>query len=287
MSKRLHWFAVALLILTAAWLYVPVVGRLARQWLNDDNYSHGLLVVPLALYFAWQRRERLRAIPVRPSNVGLCVLVLSLAALAAGRLGAELFLARTSLLGVIAGSVIYLFGWSHLRVLAFPLALVLLAIPLPSIVFNQIAFPLQLFASQVGERALLTLDVPVLREGNLLVLPSTTLEVAEACSGIRSLMSLMTIGVLLGYVAEHRTSLRTLLVVATIPIAVLTNSARVAATGLAAQYWSPETAEGVFHTFSGWVVFAVAVGVLLLVHRISAWSWTYFKGAGPHPPRAS
>jgi exosortase len=272
MRKPLHLFAAALLLLSGFWLYAPVVARLVRQWLNDDNYSHGLLVVPLAAYFAWQRRDRIRAIPLSPSNFGLIVLALSLAALAAGRLSAELFLARTSMLGVIAGSIVYLFGWSHLRVVAFPLALVLLAIPLPSIVFNQIAFPLQLFASRVGESALLTLDVPVLREGNLLVLPSTTLEVAEACSGIRSLMSLLTIGVLLGYVAEQRTSLRTFLVIVTVPIAVLTNSARVAATGLAAQYWSPETAEGVFHTFSGWVVFAAAVAVLVLVHRIAAWS---------------
>lgn len=250
--------------------YHDIFAGLVRQWNSDDNYSHGFIVLPLALWFAWERRARLRALTPRPSWAGLALIAGSLGVLLLGVLGAELFLSRVSLLGVIAGTVLFLWGWAHLRALAFPIAFLLLMIPLPAILFNQIAFPLQLFASQVGAGALETAGVPVLREGNVLVLPRTTLEVAEACSGIRSLVSLITLAIVLGQFALSRQGTRVALALAAVPVAIATNALRVAGTGIATHFWSPEAAEGFFHAFSGWIVFAVAFAALLVIQRILA-----------------
>jgi exosortase len=261
---------IAALVAAIGSLYAGVLSALVRQWSTDDNYSHGFLVVPLALYFAWERRQALMNAPVRPAALGAVFILGSLMVWAAGILGAELFLTRVSLIGVLAGTVWFIWGFAHLRVLAFPILFLLLMIPLPSIIFNQIAFPLQLAASQAGEAVIAAAGIPVLREGNVLVLPARTLEVAEACSGIRSLVSLLMLAIVLGYFTERRRSRRIAIVLASVPIAILANAARVAGTGLAAQWVSPAAADGFFHTFSGWMVFVVAFAGLLLVQRALA-----------------
>ncbi len=244
--------------------------RSIRQWSSDDNYSHGFFVLPLAAYFAWERRAAARDRgDRRPSVLGLLVIVGSLLVYTAGLLGAELFLTRISMIGVIAGTVLFVWGWAHVRILLFPILFLLLMVPLPSIIFNQIAFPLQLVASQAGEAVITTAGIPVLREGNVLQLPSRTLEVAEACSGIRSLVSLLMLAIVLGYFTERRTGARVLIALAAVPIAIVANAARVAGTGLAAEWVSPAAAEGFFHTFSGWLVFVVAFAGLLLVQQVA------------------
>ena len=262
--------ALGLVASVALIVYWPVISSLARQWASDENYSHGFLIAPFALYFGWRRRARLAAAVPQPSVVGLGVVALSLMVFLAGQLGAELFLARISLVGVVAGTVWFLFGWQHLRLLAFPIALLVLMVPLPALVFNQIAFPLQLFASRVGELALATTGIPVLREGNILELSTTRLEVVEACSGIRSLISLLTLAVILGKLNEPRRWARVALALVTVPIAIAANAARVAGTGVAAYWIGPEAAQGFFHTFSGWLVFVMAFAVLLGVQRALA-----------------
>jgi exosortase len=158
-------------------------------------------------------------------------------------------------------------GWPALRVLAFPLAFLVLMIPIPAILFNQVAFPLQLVASQAGAAVLAALSIPVLREGNVIVLAHTSLEVAEACSGIRSLISLLTLGVLYGYFTDRRPAVRVAIALSTVPIAIVANAGRVAGTGIAAHYYGPEAAQGFFHTFSGWLVFVVALALLFLLTR--------------------
>lgn len=258
------------LAMALVWLYGGILSSLARQWASDDNYSHGFFVVPLAVYFAWERRRALRDAPSRPSVVGLIAVAASLVVLLAGLLGAELFLTRISLIGVLAGIVLFVWGRDHLRILTLPLAFLILMIPLPAIIFNQIAFPLQLLASRAGELALSVAGIPVLREGNVLQLPSRTLEVAEACSGIRSLVSLLTLAIVLGYFTERRMGARVLIALAAIPIAILANAARVAGTGFASELVSPSAAEGFFHTFSGWLMFVVAFVGLLAVQRAIA-----------------
>jgi exosortase D (VPLPA-CTERM-specific) len=267
--KRALWLAPV--AASFAILYHDVVAKLVHDWATDDNYSHGFLIVPIALYFVWERRARLAAAVVRPSLLGVLLVVASVLVLGAGVLGAELFLTRVSMLGVCAGAVLFVFGWQHLRILAFPIAFLILMIPIPAIVFNQIAFPLQLLASRFGEVSLALFGVPVLREGNVIVLANTSLEVAEACSGIRSLVSLLTLAIVYGYFADGRAALRVALAAASIPIAIVANGVRVAGTGLAAHFVGPAAAEGFFHTFSGWLVFLVAFAMLFAVQRLLAW----------------
>jgi len=247
--------------------YWDVGARLARQWVDDSNYSHGVLIGPLALLFAWQRRAALREVPRQPSAWGLVVTLASLSMLVAGKLSAELFLARASLIGVLAGATLFLLSPRHLRLLAFPLAFLFFMIPLPTLVFNQIALPLQLVASQVGEVAIRVAGVPVLRQGNILELAPMRLEVAEACSGIRSLVSLMACAVVVARFGSMRHRDMALLVAATIPVAIGTNAMRVAITGLSAHFLGRGAAEGFFHTFSGPVVFTVAISCLLVLDR--------------------
>jgi len=206
--------AVAALTVTVGWLYSGVLPGLVRQWANDEDYSHGFFVLPLAAYFVWERRHQLQQAAPRPSAFGLALLVGSLLCFVAGQFGSELFLSRVSLIGVLAGLVLFLAGWQHLRLLAFPLAFLLLMVPIPEILFNRIAFPLQILASQVGEVVMSAGGVPVMREGNVLILPNRTLEVAEACSGIRSLMSLVLLAIVLGYFTERRVWARVLVVLA-------------------------------------------------------------------------
>ncbi len=260
--------AVALIAFGIAIVYWQVFQRLVEAWIVDGNYSHGWLIVPLAGYFVWERRQKLLATPIRPSWFGLVVLAGSILVLLAGLYGSELFLSRVSLIGALGGIVLFLFGWAHLRILAFPIAFLLLMIPIPAIILNQIAFPLQLFASRVGETAISAANIPVLREGNVLVLANTTLEVAEACSGIRSLVSLITLGIIYGYFSDSRTWVRGVIVLSTIPIAILANGARVAGTGMAAHWIGPQAAEGFFHEFSGWALFVVAFVMMLTIMKI-------------------
>lgn len=283
----MNWRAIVAAAVVAAAIivaYADTTAGLVRQWEADQNYSHGFIVVPLAAWFVWQRRARLRAAEPRPNAFGLLLLTASLGVLMLGVLGAELFLTRVSLLGVIAGAVLFLLGWRHLRVLAFPIAFLLLMIPLPAIVFNQIAFPLQVFASQAGAATLDLAGVPVLREGNILELPNTRLEVAEACSGIRSLVSLLTLAIVLGQFSLGRRWTRAALAIAAVPVAIVANAARVAGTGLAAHFWSPEVAEGFFHAFSGWIVFGVAFAALLAIQRLLAQIEDRGAGSGNAAP---
>lgn len=260
----------ALLVFVSSFLllYAPVLRSLVSDWTTDDNYSHGFVIVPFAVWFAWERRARLGAAVVAPSVAGLLVLVGGLALLLVGLLGAERFLTRISMLVVIAGGLAFVRGWQSVKVLAFPLAFLLLMIPIPEIIFSRIAFPLQLLASRVGETMLSALSIPVLREGNLIILARTTLEVAEACSGIRSLISLLTLGIIYGYFLDSRLSVRTAVALATVPIAIVANSVRVAGTGVAAHHFGEEAAQGFFHTFSGWLVFGVAFGLLFLASQV-------------------
>jgi len=268
MRGREQGAAAALVVLALAFVYAPVVSSLVRQWASDENYSHGFLVAPFALFIVWKSRGALGALPARSHPAGLAVAVLGILLLTVGQFGAELFLSRVSLLVVIAGSVLYLWGPAHLRRAAFALVLLLLVIPLPTLILNRVSFPLQLLASRTAETALSAAGVPVLREGNVLVLPHTTLEVAQACSGIRSLASLIALGLIVGHFSPGATPRRLVALVAlAIPIAVLANAFRVAGTGLAAAWLGPWAAEGFFHTFSGWLMFVVALAALFACAR--------------------
>ncbi len=251
-------------------LYHHVLSKLVHDWYTDENYSHGFLIIPIALFFIWERRAKLRETEIKPNSLGLIVVIGSLAVLLAGILGSELFLTRISILGTIIGAVLFLCGWNYLKIVILPITFLLLMIPIPAIIFNQIAFPLQLLASRFGEVSLTACQIPVLREGNVINLANTSLEVAEACSGIRSLISLLTLGIVYGYFADSRIWVRVILAIGTIPIAIAANGIRVAGTGIAAHYYGPEAAQGFFHTFSGWIIFIAAFIMMFLLYRIIA-----------------
>ena len=268
---RKRAIVLTLLGVAFAFLFRNVVAKLVYDWSIDNNYSHGFLVVPLAAWVVWRRRAHLASLPVRPSVAGLLVVLACTSMLVVGLLGADLFLTRVALLGTLAGTVLFIWGRQHLKELGFPFLLLVLAIPIPAIIFNQITFPLQLLASRFGELTISACRIPVLREGNVLTLATTSLEVAEACSGIRSLVSLLTLAVIWGYVTESPSWLRWLLATCSVPIAIFANGIRVAGTGIAAHFLGPAAAEGFFHTFSGWMVFVVAGALLLTVHRLASW----------------
>jgi exosortase len=204
----------------------------------------------------------------KPRNAGLLLMIAAVAILMGGSLGAEVFTSRISILILLAGMILFLAGGELLRALSFPLGFLVLMIPIPVIIYNQITFPLQLLASRVATCWLELLRVPVLREGNVLVLPDYSLQVVEACSGIRSLMTLITLAVAYGYLAERRPWARYALALMMIPIAIVANAVRVMGTGILVYQFGPGVAEGPFHEFSGWIIFLAALALMLVCHRI-------------------
>jgi exosortase len=253
------WFGLLVLV-----CYAPVLRALVRQW-NSPDMGHAFFVPVVVGFILWQRRDELLAFKTRPCWWGLPVVVAGGMVLIVATLGVEVFLSRASFVITLIGMVWLLGGTLMLKKLAFPLFLLFFMIPIPEIVFNRITFPLQKIASQFADVVLSTAGVPVLREGNVLELPSQKLSVVEACSGIRSLLSLGFLSLVYGYFFEKRAAVRVLLFVATIPIAIVANGSRVALTGFISQI-KPELAEGFFHESTGWVIFMVALAILLLFH---------------------
>jgi exosortase len=273
-SKGMPLSQILVLGAVLLWLYFSTLAHLVRQWSHDPNFSHGFFVPLFSAFVIWQERSRLSRLALRPSSWGALVLASGLCLLVLGQLGAEIFLARFSLIIVLAGLTILFAGWEYFRAILLPLAFLLMMIPIPAIVFNQITFPLQLVASRVASTILPWLGVPVLREGNLIVLPGMTLEVADACSGIRSLMSLATLAVIYGYLMDRRLWVRWLLALASLPVAVAANSLRVVVTGLLVQYLNdPEKAKGFFHEFQGWLMFVASLLMIYLLHKAILLFW--------------
>jgi exosortase len=257
----------ALLIAVVAAVFEPTLAILGRQWWEDPNYSHGLVLPFLCAYIIWRQKEELSSIPTKPTVWGAVIVIASLILLLLGSLGAELFLSRMAFWGTSVGLVLYFVGFPILRKLAFPIGLFLLAIPIPALIYNEIVFPLQLVASSFATFCLELVNVmPVLREGNLLVLPGYTLEVVEACSGIRSLMSLVALAVAYGYFLEKRVWMRWLLVFFVFPLAIFSNGIRVFVTAILTHYWGLAAAEGFLHSFSGWAIFVVSMILLFAIH---------------------
>lgn len=264
----LPWWPLGILAIFIGVLYAGVLFRLAQDWIHDPDYSHGFLIPLFSGYLVWRMRRKLARLPIRPSWWGFVGILGSLSVLVVGRLGAELFLTRSSFVFLLASIVLFFLGWRWLRTLVFPLACLFLMIPIPAIIFDQISLPLQFFASHVASSLLTLVGVPVLREGNIIHLPALTLEVAEACSGIRSLISLFALAIIYGYFLESSIWRRVVLVAAAVPIAVITNAMRIMGTGLLVEYWTPEMGTGFFHAFSGWLIFVMAFLLLFAFHQL-------------------
>jgi exosortase len=262
----LSWKLLLLLALIAA-VYYDVVWRLIRDWSDDPNFSHGFIVPLFSAFIVWTKRKELSALAIEPSNWGFPVIVGSLSLVILGSLGAELFVARVSLILFLAGLIIYFLGWLYFRVLLFPWLFLFLMVPIPAILFAQMTLPLQTLAAKLAAASLQLVGIPVFREGNIIALPAMPLEVAEACSGIRSLLSLGTLAIIYGYFVDDRVAMRVILALAAIPIAVFANGFRIFGTGLMVQYWNPDRALGFFHEFSGWLIFLVSMCLLFITHK--------------------
>jgi exosortase len=250
------------------WLYGPLALQLARQWWTDPNYTHGFFVPAFSLFLIWERRGKLAELGVEPAWSGLIVLLVALSALTLGTVASGPFLPRLSFLLLISGMVVFLAGWQYLAAISFPLAFLVLMIP-SSTLLEQITFPLQIVASKTATFLLAMIGIPVYREGNIILLPFARLEVAEACSGVRSLFSLITLTVIYGYLAETKIKIRVLLALIAVPVSVLANALRITLTGLVVEFWGLEGAQGTLHLLSGWLIFAGSLALIFLFHRLS------------------
>src|SRR5215813_7236701 len=273
--------------------YATVLAKLFHDWWNDENYSHGLLIPFIIGYILWTQREKFARMQVKSSELlGGAAVLLGLLGLWAGVAGAELYTQRLSLILLLAGVVVYFWGLTLLKFLLVPFGLLFLAMPIPAIIFNKIAFPLQLFASRCAVWSMSMLGIPVLRQGNIIELKplnsfgTKKLEVVEACSGIRSLMTLLTLAVVFAYFTHAPSDeppasgkrfgwlrsywfwLSTIIVISAVPIAILTNAFRVSGTGVLAHYYGTEVADGFFHSFSGWAIYIAAFILLFGIGMI-------------------
>jgi exosortase len=258
----LLWFAALLLL-----CYAPMLRALFHQWQSDDDMGHGMFVPVIAAYIAWSRRERLLEIAPKPNSWGLLLVVLASMQLCVASFAGELFLARTAVILAVIGTLLYLRGFETVRALAFPLALLLFMVPLPGIIYKQITFPLQLLASRIAESTLELAGITVLRDGNILEFSNLKLSVVEACSGIRSLLSLAFFSLAYSFFCDEKVWMRWVLLLGTVPIALIANASRIVVSGVAGRY-SPELAEGVFHFVSSWIIFTAAVTIFLLTHKL-------------------
>jgi len=281
---------VALLAIAIAWLYAGTMAGLGREWLSSPDASYGLVLAGVAVWLLWQRREQIAgaaqshwSVTPRFPARGLAILVGGLLLYFVGELGADIFITRVSLVVVTAGALWFVAGGRAARVATAPLVFLLMAVPLPALVVNAMTLPLQLTASRIAEATLAASGIAVFRDGNVLELPSAALEVAEACSGLRSLVSLTAIAGVLAWSAtarskpSHLTHARwstlgrgAAIVAIAIPVAILMNGLRIAAVGIACELWDPRVASGAWHTFTGWITFIVSVVVLLRLQRVLA-----------------
>lgn len=267
--RTYRWYLIGILLLLTG-LYWKIVPPMVQQWFQDENYSHGFIVPLVAGYFLYTRRDELKNSRVTRCNAGLAVVLLGLVQLLAGWLGTEYFSMRSSLIVILAGLVLYLFGKSVFRVALLSIAYLFFMIPIPYIIYDAAAFPLKIFVTKVSVLTMKAIGIVVMREGNIIMFPTLTLEVADACSGIRSLISLLALAAAYAFFLRISPRKRLALLFAAVPIAVFTNAVRVIVTGILAQYWGAKAAEGFFHEFAGMVVFAVAMAMLISLGALLA-----------------
>jgi len=254
-------------------VYAPVAAELGRDWIHDPNYSHGFLIPVVSAFLVWQERRKLNAAAVRASWWGIAGLLVAAALLVLGAAGAEVFTQRVSLILALASLALLLGGWNRLRILGFPIAFLLFAIPLPYVIYYDLTAPMQALAAHNAIAGLNGLGIPAVAEGNIIHLPGASLEVAEACSGIRSLYAFLALGALLARTLPLPWWGRVAVFLLTIPLSVVGNAIRVWGSGVAAYLGGPRSAEGAPHEIMGLVVFALALGVLYLIGKGARRLW--------------
>jgi len=246
-------------------LSFPLWEMTAQEWFRTGNeaYTHAPLMPLIALYFIWDWRAELARLPIQFSWSGFIYFLFGALIFVAGKVGADRFTGQMAIATLLIGLVWMHFGNVITKRIVFPISLLYLMIPLPGIIYRNLSFDLQILSSKLSVGFMQLFALPVHREGNVIDLSYTQLEVAEACSGITSLVSLVTVGWIFAYIAQKRFWPRAVLVASAIPIAMLMNAFRIAGTGMLAHFWSVKAAEGFFHSFAGWIVFMAAFVILL------------------------
>lgn len=260
--------AVLLPVAALGLYYHDVALQLAVRWYNDPNYSHGFFVPLFSLYFLWEKRSGLAAVPWKGSLLGLPLILAAASMKGMGHLLFSPYLAGVSLVVIIAGIVLFCWGRRVMRHTWVPVAFLFLMLPLPGPVYESVALPLQRFAAMFATVVLHAVSIPVLREGNVIHFAGKSLEVAQACSGMRLLVGFVAMGIAVAYLSRNPIWHKAVLVASTFPIAVLANAVRVTGTGVLYHCVSEKAAEGFFHAFSGWLMFVLALGVLMIESRI-------------------
>ena len=270
-QRYLPWHLAVLAALAAA--YYTTVSGMVFDWGHDENYSHGFIVPFIAGYFFWQNRKRIAEVTARPDIAGLLVVAAGVLAHILGRYIGELFTMRMSLLVVLAGVVLVVYGRAMLRAVLLPLGYLAFMVPLPYIVYDSVAFPLKMQVSRLAVALMKLVHIPVVREGNVIDLPNLSLQVVDACSGMRSLMSLLALSVAYAFIAIRAPWKRVVIVLSAVPIAVATNVLRVFITGVLARTFGRVAAEGFFHEFAGLAVFVIAMALLILLGWVLNLVW--------------
>ena len=258
-------------------VYLPVLIDLVTDWYTDSNYSHGFLILPLSIWLIWRKRKELAVTPINRNMLGLVFIIGSLILLIAGTAGAEYFTTRISLVFLLFSISLFLFGWTFTRKIWFAFFFMLFMIPIPYVIYYSLTFPMQLFSSKVSSTLLDIISLPHVRQGNIIHIPGYSLEVAEACSGIRSLFSLMALGALLAYFTQPNKYKAVTLFLSTILIAIAGNVFRITFTAITAHTVSVKFAEGVLHEISGLLVFVFSLILLLIFGAILKWKKPEFK----------
>ena len=248
--------------------YRDVIERLVHQWKSSEDYSHGFLILPIALYLVWMKRAELRNTALGTDWRGISLVMAAVGIYVIGELGADVNLPRVSLLVLIIGLVWLLCGWRVVKVLRFPLGFLFLMLPLPGYVHKQVTFPLQLLSSKWAVEILQRIGMSVYREGNIIDIIGMRMQVVEACNGLRYILPLLTLVVLIAVLGHKSIWKRTLLILSAVPLAILGNILRIAGTGVVAEHWGREAAEGFLHDFSGWLVFMISLCVFIILSTL-------------------
>ena len=262
-SIKYYWVQFLITLILLAGLYRSILPDMVQQWYADANYSHGFLVPLISVYFMYLKRHELFSVRVEPWPPGFALFLFGLAQLVVGSLATEFFTMRSSLVVILSGLILFFFGKGLFRIVCLPIAYLIFMVPLPYIVYDSIAFPLKLLVTRAAIAFLKFAGVAVLAEGTIIMLPLTTLEVADACSGIRSLISLIALSAAYAILLKMTALRKTVLIISAVPIAIAANAFRVIGTGLLAQHFGARAAEGFFHEFAGLVIFAVAMALLI------------------------
>lgn len=248
-------------------MYYGVIQKMANAWLTNDNYSHGFFIPLIAGYLIWNKKDQFAKLSLAPSNWGLVFLFFSLLFFTIANIGAELFTMRFSIILVILSVTVFLAGWDITKAVFLPIVYLVFMIPFPAIIWNKIAFPLKLFATKIAVLAIGLMNIPVYGEGNVIHLANTTLEVVDACSGLRSLTSLLALSAAIALLYERSAGKKLIVFLSAIPIAIALNVVRLSSTAILARYYGPQVAQGFLHEASGILVFVFALLLLVMVNN--------------------